>query len=170
LTLSPRKIRLSGTDRSILKILLAPNGKASLHVSASERSDKILATKLEIPLAEIKGRRRLLEKRFLELYYTMNLALLDHRRVDFLISTQRGLAGSIGKELLKMNESVYVGLSVGQPTIDVRAEMIVKDNGHLLDLMEHVKGMDGVRDVVWSEMVKLVGHKGSVPSEIVDVL
>jgi hypothetical protein len=50
----------------------------------------------------------------------------------------------------------------------LRVETIVKDNAILLDLLEKVKGMDGVNDVVWSEIVKIVGQKKSIPSAIID--
>ena len=52
----------------------------------------------------------------------------------------------------------------------MRVESIVKDNAQILDLMEKMKAMDGIRDVVWSEIVKIVGKKKSVPSYIVDLL
>jgi hypothetical protein len=44
----------------------------------------------------------------------------------------------------------------------------VKDNAVLLDLLEKIKGMDGVKDVVWSEIVSVVGRKRSIPSSIID--
>jgi hypothetical protein len=88
--------------------------------------------------------------------------------VDFLISTQNGKSISIGEELLKHDEVVYVGRSVGQHTIDLKAELIIKDNAELLDLLERVKAMDGVREVEWTEIVRIIGRKRSVPSEIID--
>ncbi len=165
-----RKLRLSGMDRKVLKILLAPNGESGLHVAASPLSNGLIADKLGIPLASIKRRRIHLEKHFIELRYFMNLGILDHRRVDFLISTQRGLAGSIAKKLLKIREVVSVSHSIGQPTIDLRAETIVRDNGQLLDLLEQAKAIDGVREVVWSEIVKVAGDKGSVPPDILEII
>ena len=62
----------------------------------------------------------------------------------------------------------YVGKSIGEHTIDLRIETIVKDNILLLDLLEKIKGMDGVNDVVWSEIVSVVGRKISIPSSIID--
>jgi hypothetical protein len=53
-------------------------------------------------------------------------------------------------------EVVYVRKSIGEHTIDLRAEKIIKDNG-----------MEGVNDVVWSEIVHIVGQKRSVPSSII---
>jgi hypothetical protein len=48
--------------------------------------------------------------------------------------------------------------------------MIIKDNAKLLEVLEKAKGMDGVNDVVWSEIVHIVGQKRSVPSSIVNDL
>ena len=36
--------------------------------------------------------------------------------------------------------------------------------------MEGMEALDGIKDVVWSEVVKAVGKKNSVPSHIVDLL
>lgn len=165
---------LSRIDRKILKTLLSRKGKASLHVAASSSSssslNRIIANKLGLPLSVVKSRRNRLEKNFLELFYVMNLESFGYRRVDFLISTQNGTSPTIANELLKVKEVVSVGRSIGQPTIDLRAELIVKDNGQLLELLEQVKAMNGVRDVVWSEIIKVVGNKGSVPPRIIDIL
>jgi hypothetical protein len=65
---------------------------------------------------------------------------------------------------------VYVGKSIGEHTIDLRVEIIVRDNSELLDILEKVKAMDGVNDVIWSEIVQVVGRKRSIPSRIIDML
>ena len=64
----------------------------------------------------------------------------------------------------------YVGKSIGEHTIDLRVEIVVKDNAELLDILEKVKAMEGVQDTVWSEIVEVVGKKRSVPSRIIDSL
>ena len=50
------------------------------------------------------------------------------------------------------------------------ADAIVKDNGQILNYMEGMEALDGIKDVVWSEVVKAVGKKNSVPGHIVDLL
>jgi DNA-binding Lrp family transcriptional regulator len=161
---------LSAIDKKILKILLAPNGEAGVHVAASASSDRMIAAELGLPPDTITKRRRRLEGEFLQLLYVMNLVNLGYRRVDFLIATQRGLTIALANDLLKIKEVVRVGRSVGQPTIDLRAEILIRNNGELLELLEFVKAMDGVRDVVWSEIVQVVGDKGSVPMDVIDLL
>ena len=76
----------------------------------------------------------------------------------------------IAKELLKRDEVVYVGSSIGEHTIDLRAEVIIRDNSELLNLLELVKAMPSVRDVVWSEIVEVLGRKTSIPPSIIDRL
>jgi len=100
----------------------------------------------------------------------MNLDKLGYRRVDLLIYTGGGETVKIAEKLLERNEVVYVGRSIGEPTIDLRAVVIIKDNAELLELLEQVKAIPNVIDAIWSEIVKIVGKKRSVPSSIIDQL
>ena len=153
---------LSNIDREILKAILSPNGK---HPSST-----LLSKKLGVPQTTIQRRRKRLEKEFLELSYSLNLEKFGWRRVDLLISTRNGKTDSVANKLLENEEVVYVGKSIGEHTIDLRVETIVRDNAELLDILEKVKAMDGVSDVVWSEIVQVVGRKRSMPSRIIDML
>jgi DNA-binding Lrp family transcriptional regulator len=153
---------LSDIDKKLLKILLnPPNGRPSSHA---------LAAKLGIPGTTVQRRRNYLEKHFLEFSYVLKLKDLGYRRVDLLIYTGGGSTSVIAQKLLDRDEVVYVGRSIGEHTIDLRAEVIVKDNSQLLDLLEEVKAMASVRDVVWSEIVQIVGRKRSIPTSIIDML
>jgi DNA-binding Lrp family transcriptional regulator len=153
---------LSNIDREILKSILCPNGRHS--------SSTFLSKKLGIPQTTIHRRRCRLEKEFLELSYSLNLEKFGWRRVDLLISTRNGKTDSVAKQLLENEEVTYVGKSIGEHTIDLRVEIIIKDNAELLDILEKVKAMEGVQDTVWSEIVQVVGKKRSVPSRIIDSL
>ena len=130
----------------------------------------MLASELGIPRTTVQRRRNYLEKYFLEFVYSLKLKDLGYRRVDLLIYTGGGVTVRIAQKLLERDEIVYVGRSIGEHTIDLRAEVIIKDNSQLLDLLEEVKAMPSVRDVVWSEIVEIVGRKKSVPSSIIDKL
>lgn len=151
--------KLSEIDKKILKILLSPSDRVSSHA---------LSLKLGLPRTTIQRRRNYLEKHFLEFAYSLKLAQLGLRRVDLLIYTGGGDTIRIANKLLEREEVVYVGRSIGEHTIDLRAEVIIKDNSQLLDLLEEVKAMPSVKDVVWSEIVKIVGKKRSVPTTIID--
>jgi DNA-binding Lrp family transcriptional regulator len=156
-----RSTRLSDIDKKILKILLQPGAKVS---------SVDLEKKLGIPRSTIQRRRRHLERSYLEHTYVLKLEHLGFRRVDLFIYTGGGATGSIARELLKRDEVVYVGSSIGEHTIDLRAEVIIRDNSELLNLLELVKAMPSVRDVVWSEIVEVLGRKTSIPPSIIDRL
>ena len=87
---------------------------------------------------------------------------------NFFISIKNGKATTVANKLIELDEVTYVGKSIGEHTIDLRIEVIVKDNIILLDLLEKIKGMDGVNDVVWSEIVSVVCRKISIPTAIID--
>jgi DNA-binding Lrp family transcriptional regulator len=100
-----RPSKLSTVDKQILKVLLEPNSGVSSHM---------LEEKLGIPRSTIQRRRKHLEKEYLEHSYTLNLGSLGFRRVDLLIYTGGGATQAIAKELLKLDEVVYVGRSIGE--------------------------------------------------------
>jgi hypothetical protein len=154
------KPALTAVDKKLLKILLTPNGK---------HSSKSLARKLGIPATTVQRRRKRLEN-FLELSYNICLKPFGWHKVDFLIATESGKTGQIGKELLKREEVIYVGKSIGQHTIDLRVETVLQDNAEILRMMELMKATDGIKEVVWTEIVEVVGRKMSIPSQIVDRL
>ena len=153
---------ISQIDRKILKILLSPNGQL--------KSTKGISTKLGIPVTTIRRRRKRLEDKFLKVHYVLDIEKFGWRRVDFFISITNGMVNAVSKKLIELDDVTYIGKSIGEHTIDLRVETIVKDNSVLLDLLEVIKGMEGVKDVVWSEIVSIVGRKISVPSSIIDKL
>jgi DNA-binding Lrp family transcriptional regulator len=152
---------LSEVDRKILKSLLTPDGKTS---------SKALARRIGIPPSTLQRRRTRLEKEFLKVVYTLDLERFGWHRVDFLIATESGKTDLIGKTLLKRDEVIYVGKSIGQHTIDLRVETILKDNGEILRMMELLKATSGIKEVMWTEIVQVLGIKTSVPPQIIDRL
>ena len=98
----------------------------------------------------------------------MDIEKFGWRRVDFFILIRNGKINTVANNLLDSDEVTYVGKSIGEHTIDLRVETIVKDNSTVLDILEKIKAMDGVNDVVWSEIVSVVGRKISIPGSIID--
>jgi DNA-binding Lrp family transcriptional regulator len=152
---------LSNIDRKLLKILLTPDGRVS---------SKSIAKKLGIPATTVQRHRRRLEDEVLTHNYTLDLSKFGWHKVDFLIATDSGKTGVVAKTLLRREEVVYVGKSIGQHTIDLRVETILKDNAEILRMLELLKSTDGIKDVVWTEIVEVVGSKSSVPFQIIDQL
>ena len=153
-------VGISQIDRKILKILLTPNGR--------DKSTKSISTKLGIPVTTIRRRRKRLEDKFLKMHYVLDIEKFGWRRVDFFVSIRNGMVNAVAKKLMEFDDVTYVGKSIGEHTIDLRVETIVKDNSVLLDVLEQIKGMEGVKDVVWSEIVSVVGRKISIPLSIID--
>ena len=155
-----QKTSISELDRKLLKILLMPNGDS--------KSSKSLSAKLGIPITTVRRRRKRLEDKFLKINYVLDISKFGWKRIDFFISIRNGMVDAIAKKLLDIDEVTYVGKSIGEHTIDLRIETIVKDNASILDHLETIKAMDGVNDVVWSEIVRVVGKKISIPISIID--
>ena len=153
-------IAISQIDRKILKILLSPNGQS--------KSTKSMSSKLGIPVTTVRRRRKRLEDKFLKVHYVLDIEKFGWRRIDFFISINKGLINAVSKKLIEMDGVTYVGKSIGEHTIDLRVEAIVKNNSVLLDLLEVIKEIEVVRDVVWSEIVSVVGQKISIPNSIID--
>jgi DNA-binding Lrp family transcriptional regulator len=159
--LSAKAVKLSEIDRRLLKILLTPDGR---------RSSARISKKLGIPATTVQRRRKRLEENLLTMTYTLDLEQFGWRKVDFLLATERGKTTQVANELLKRDDVVYVGRSIGQQTIDLRVETIVKGNSQILELQEMLKGMEGVKEVVWTEIVEVIGRKSSIPPGIIDQL
>jgi DNA-binding Lrp family transcriptional regulator len=152
---------LSAVDKRMLQTLLASSGRVS---------SLALSRKLEIPLTTIQRRRKRLESEFLEVAYSLKLDKLGWRKADLLISTSSGRASAIGKELLSHNSITRVCRSIGEHTIDLHAEIVFKNNTELLHVIEWIKALEGVADVVWTEPVEVVGKKQPVPDQILQEL
>ena len=65
--------------------------------------------------------------------------------VVFFISTINGKTDEVAKVLFNLRQVIFVGKSIGQHAIGFRVQTIVKDRGQILDLMEKIKAIDGVR-------------------------
>jgi DNA-binding Lrp family transcriptional regulator len=136
--------------------------------NGDSKSSKSLSAKLGIPVTTIRRRRKRLEDKFLKINYVLDIEKFGWKRIDFFISIRNGMVDAVAKKLLNIDEVTYVGKSIGEHTIDLRIETIVKDNASILDHLETIKAMEGVNDVVWSEIVRVVGKKISIPSSIID--
>jgi DNA-binding Lrp family transcriptional regulator len=155
-----KEVTISDLDRKLLKILLSPNGDL--------KSSKSLSDKLGIPVTTVRRRRKRLEDLFLKMHYVLDIEKFGWKRVDFFISIRNGLVNTVANKMMDLDQVTYVGKSIGEHTIDLRVETILKDNASILDFLERTKAIDGVKDVVWSEIVSVVSRKISIPGSIID--
>ena len=149
--------QLSEADKKMLRLLLDSEGGV-----ASEE----LSRQLKVPMGSIEEQRKRLEETCLIKDYSLDPTKFGWRRIDLLIYTKGRETMIIGKALLKLREVRSVTRMIGEHTIDLRVEVFVRDNRELLNLIEKIKTMKGVRDVVWTEVVETIGRKNS-PNQIV---
>jgi hypothetical protein len=81
------------------------------------------------------------------------------RFIELLIHTGGGTTEAVGKELLERKDVSFVARTIGQYTIDLRVSVFVRSSAELLNLIEEVKAMNGVTEVIWSEIVEVIGRK-----------
>jgi DNA-binding Lrp family transcriptional regulator len=153
--------RISRVDKEILKVLLDPDNRIST---------QDLAKKIGVPLSTVQRRRKQLERKYLEIDYSLKLKDLGIRRIDFYLHITGGNISQVGLDLLKNSAIVFVSSAVGESSIDVRAEAVIRDNAQLGALLEALKGTPNVKDVMWSEVVEVIGKKKSIPSDLIDSL
>ena len=142
--------KLSEADKELLRLLIDSEGK----IPSQE-----LSLQLGIPLSTVQRRRKRLEETYLVKTYSLDPVKFGFRRIDLLIAIGGGTSISVGKELLKSDKVLSVERTIGEHTIDLRVETLVKENAELLELLEEVEAMNGVRDVIWTEVIATIGRK-----------
>jgi DNA-binding Lrp family transcriptional regulator len=155
------KRRMSDTDKKILKVLLERDGIVGTTA---------LAKRIGVPRSTVVRRRNYLERYVISSFYTIDLGKYGFRRVDFLVQTGSGMTSKIGKQLLENPEVVSVAKTIGEHVVDLKAEVIVQNNGQILDMLEKVKAMPGVKDVIWTEVIEEERKKKAVPDYVIDSL
>jgi DNA-binding Lrp family transcriptional regulator len=164
----------SEVDLKILKSLLQTKGRIS--------SVK-LSRELDIPLTTVQRRRKRLENEFLTMQYSIRPEKLSLRYGYLLISTSAAGSSSstsgssnsgstnnhihhrhqspmvspayIGRQLLLLPEIKNVTRTVGDH-ISLFAEISFRDNKQLIDIIDKVKIIEGVSDIMWIEAVEKV--------------
>jgi len=151
------KKRLSEVDKKIIRALVASRGRIS---------SLTLSRELDIPLTTVQRRRKRLESEFLEHAYSLKIEAVGWRKANLLISTA-GRARAVGAALLTHDHVIRLCRSIGDHSIDLHAEIIFKDNKELLSIIEWIKAIDDVREVVWTEPVDELGNaSANVPDVI----
>lgn len=151
---------LSQADKKILKSLLASGGRVS---------SLKLSRELDIPLSTVQRRRKRLEELFLETSYVLRVDKFGWRRAMLFLSTQNGLTSSVAKELLTWEDSIIsVSRTMGGSEIDLQLEFIFRQNSELLELIEKIRAVDGVKNVAWNESIEVIGRNLGRFEAIVD--
>ena len=154
-------ILLSKHDVEIVKELLATRAQIAA---------RLLSEKLGISPRATQITPKDWGREYLSISYSATLEKYGWRQIELLISTVGGNTMSIGKELLKRDQVAYVARTIGQFNIDLRVEVFVRSNDELVNLIEEVKAMRGVKELMWSEIIEVVGRKNHIPAETLAAL
>jgi hypothetical protein len=142
-------------DLEMLRDLLA---------TRAEIASRLLSEKLGFAPKAIPPISKEWGKGYLSISYSSTLEKYGWRQIEFLISTTGGRTMGIGKELLKRENVAYVARTIGQFNIDLKVEVFVRNNDDLINLIEDVKATPGVKELIWSEIVDVVGRTNHIPA------
>ncbi len=119
-----------------------------------------IASKLRKPLSTIQRRRAGLEaSSILRKAYELDLSRFGWREAELLVTVQKGRCRAIAQQLLTKfkNNVKSATLRIGDPEINVAADIVYKSSPELLNIIEAVKNMEFVSYVEWSEITEVVG-------------
>jgi DNA-binding Lrp family transcriptional regulator len=141
------KIRLDALDIKIIKDLVADPSMTSTDI----------ANKHNEALSTIQRRRIRLEESILIRSYILDISKLGWRTADLAISVQKGVAKQTAQDLVrtKKDNVVIASLRIGDPVVDIMADVFYKDSHELHELIESVKAMPNVIHVEWSEIIEM---------------
>ena len=153
---------LSKSDKTILRRLISSSGFTS---------SLVLSRELEIPMTTVQRRRKRLESNLVERNYLLKAERLGWRIATLYITSENGSTVAIGKKILEMNEMVSsVARNMGENDMDIRVELFFRTNVELASILELIKSIKGVRNVVWSESIELIGKNDGCYQKIIDSL
>jgi DNA-binding Lrp family transcriptional regulator len=138
---------LDKRDQEILRLLLAGKG------------NRVIATKLRIPMSTVQRRtRKLFERGIVKIKYELDYKRLGFRsgflHVYLKDGNIQGIADQISKISGMQSTSVHIGNS------DIVGLFIFRETQHLLDIISDCKKIEGVDRVVWSEEVMNIPENG----------
>jgi hypothetical protein len=122
-------------------------------------------------MTTVQRRRKRLESDLVERNYLLKAERLGWRTATLYITSENGSSIAIGKKILEMNEMVSsVMRNMGENDMDIRVELFFRTNIELASILELIKSIKGVRNVVWSESIELIGKNDGCYQKIIDSL
>lgn len=140
------RIRIDELDIKIIKELFKEPGMTSTDI----------ANKHHEALSTIQRRRTRLEENLIKRNYTIDIRKLGWRTADLSVSVQKGMAKQTAQDLVRTRKDnvIVASLRIGDPVVDIMADVFYRDSHELHDLIESVKAMPNVIHVEWSEVVE----------------
>jgi DNA-binding Lrp family transcriptional regulator len=99
-----------------------------------------IASKYKAPLSTVQRRKARLENSILKKNYQINIRELGWRTADLFLSVEKGRSEELAKKLLDGNGNnniiLNTSLRIGNPQINVSAQVLYKDSEELLEIIE----------------------------------
>lgn len=162
----PRRIEgiipsLSPSDKTILARLCSSHGHAS---------SLLLSRDLDIPLSTIQRKRKRFENILVERSYMLKVEALGWRKANLFVSTMSGMAASVGKKILEIDEMVTsVNRILGENSSDLMVEVVFRTNMELATIIDNIKSKEGGKDVIWNENLGLIGKNNACYMKIIQL-
>ena len=120
--------------------------------------NKAISEELKTPLSTIQRRTRiLLRSGYVNQMFQPNYKKLGLKKGLLHVYLRTGDMKKVAEDLLSSDGIMSAGVHVGNS--DLVGEFVYEDSEQLVDLISHVKSIDGVDRVVWSEEVFLLAGK-----------
>src|SRR6476659_5550958 len=129
-----------------------------LNLLTQGADNKAIAEKLRIPLSTVQRRSRiLLRAGYIKQIFQPNYKKLGLKKGLLYVYIRTGNMKGVAEDLLSSEGIISAGVHVGNS--DIVGEFVYEDSEQLVDLISHVKEMDEVDRVMWSEEVFLISGK-----------
>ena len=119
-------------------------------------SDSALSTKLNLSDAKIKRRRKIVEDKFLTRNYLIDVSAFGWRIGDIQVDVGKGKSEELAELIFSMFPNILdISLRINS-TASVSARIFYRDIHELDGALEQIKCLPFVKDVAFSEIIKMV--------------
>lgn len=119
-------------------------------------SDSALSTKLNLSDANIKRRRKIVEDEFLTRNYLIDVSAFGWRIGDIQVDVGKGKSEEMAELIFRMFPNILdISLRINS-TASVSARIFYRDIHELASAVEQIKSLPFVKDVAFSEIIKMV--------------
>jgi DNA-binding Lrp family transcriptional regulator len=149
---------IMGQRLSAKKHILDKHDYQILNLLTQSADNNAISEKLRIPLSTIQRRSRiLLREGYVKQIFQPNYKKLGLKKGLLHVYIRTGNMKEMAEELLSREGIMSAGIHVGNS--DIVGEFVYEDSEQLVDLISHVKEVNSVDRVVWSEEVFLLQGK-----------
>jgi DNA-binding Lrp family transcriptional regulator len=149
---------IMGQRLSAKKHVLDKHDYQILNLLTQGADNNAISEKLRIPLSTVQRRSRiLLREGYVKQIFQPNYKKLGLKKGLLHVYIRTGNIKELAEELLSREGIMSAGIHVGNS--DIVGEFVYEDSEQLVDLISHVKEVNSVDRVVWSEEVFLLQGK-----------